>query len=101
MSDMECPYCGAGQEVCHDDGAGYAEAELHQHQCSECEKYFVFNTSISFYYDPKKADCLNDGQHTFKATTTIPIEYTRMECTQCDERRDPTEDEMKEIMRKD
>ena len=29
MSDMQCPYCGADQEVCHDDGAGYSEDERH------------------------------------------------------------------------
>ena len=36
MADMACPYCGSEQEVCHDDGAGYAEDETHQHTCSSC-----------------------------------------------------------------
>ena len=24
MSDMQCPYCGADQEVCHNDSHGYS-----------------------------------------------------------------------------
>lgn len=34
MGDMQCPYCGADQEVCHDDGAGYSEDTRHEHTCS-------------------------------------------------------------------
>ena len=63
MSDLECPYCGAENEVCHDDGAGYAEDEAHEMECGECEKSFTFQTHISFSYHPEKADCLNDGNH--------------------------------------
>ena len=63
IDDLECPYCGEGQEVCHDDGAGYAEDESHEMQCSDCDKYFTFQTHISFSYFPEKADCLNDAPH--------------------------------------
>ena len=28
-SDIECPYCGKGQDVCHDDGFGNAEDVAH------------------------------------------------------------------------
>lgn len=98
MEDVNCPYCDAEQEINHDDGAGYSEDEVHQQQCSECDKYFTFTTSISYYYNAEKADCLNDGECDFKPTTTAPIEYTKMRCTMCDDERKPTESEMTEIL---
>lgn len=73
MSDIDCPYCGHSQEVCHDDGFGYKEGINHEMECYECEKNFVFQTCISFDYYPEKADCLNDGEHNFKPTVTFPV----------------------------
>lgn len=93
MNDMECPYCEAEQEVCHDDGQGYAEDERHEHQCSECEKTFVFTTSISYDYYPEKADCLNGGEHSLKMSETCPQEYSKMYCEDCDFKRKPTPEE--------
>lgn len=97
MSDIECPYCGHAQEICHDDGFGYEEDVYHEMECYECEKSFVFTTSISFSYTPKKADCLNNGEHDFKPTATFPRRYTKMQCTMCDEKRDCTADEIREV----
>ena len=99
MSDIECPYCGHDQEVCHDDGQGYAEDQTHEMECHECDKTFVFHTSILFLYEPSKADCLNGGEHTYKSTHTCPIKYTKMACSQCDHRRLPTETEMAEVIK--
>lgn len=93
MSDMQCPYCGADQEVCHDDGQGYSEDARHEHECSECEKTFVYTTTISFHYRPKKADCLNEAPHTLKMSRTWPKEYSRMKCEHCDFERQPTAEE--------
>ena len=93
--DLECPYCGAGQEVCHDDGFGYSEDERHEQECSECEKTFVFTTSIHYYYEAEKADCLNGGQHVLAMSATYPREYSKMYCRDCDFRREPTPDEFK------
>ena len=93
MSDMECPYCGADQEVCHDDGHGYAEDVRHEHTCSNCEKTFVFTTYISFDYEPHKADCLNGEPHELKMSSTWPREYSKMRCMNCDYVRKPTDDE--------
>ncbi len=93
MSDMECPYCEAEQEVCHDDGAGYAEGERHEHECSECGKSFIFTTSISYHYYPEKADCLNGGAHILAMSATYPREYSTMNCQDCDFRRNPTAEE--------
>lgn len=95
MSDMECPYCGADQEVCHDDGHGYAEGVAHEHTCSQCKKVFVFQTSISFYYEPSKADCLNGGEHALKFARHYPERYSMMRCKDCDYQRKPTPNEFK------
>ncbi|MFM7013126.1 MAG: hypothetical protein ACKO0Z_27980 [Betaproteobacteria bacterium] len=83
MSDMECPYCGAEQGVCHDDGHGYDEGVKHAHTCSKCDKTFVFETFISFYYEPSKADCLNGADHEFLFLKSWPAQYSRMTCKHC------------------
>lgn len=38
MSDLYCPYCDAGLEVCHDDGFGYEEGVAHEMCCKECSE---------------------------------------------------------------
>ena len=85
MRDIECPYCGEDLDVCHDDGAGYDEDELHQMECCHCQKQFCFTASIMYLYKAKKADCLNDGNHDFKVTNTYPRRYAKMECSMCGE----------------
>lgn len=72
MKDVDCPYCGAELEICHDDGFGYSEDELHEMECPECEKYFVFETSIIFSYEARKADCLNGAPHRWVKTVIAP-----------------------------
>ena len=99
MEDIKCPYCEFEQEVNHDDGYGYEENESHQMQCCECDKYFIFSTSVCYYYSPHKADCLNDeSKHDWHPTITYPKECTKMMCIICDEKRKPTEIEFKKIM---
>ncbi len=93
MEDLECPYCEKGIEICHDDGFGYDEGVKHQMECPHCEKSFVFETSISFYYEPSKANCLNDGKHEWILTATAPKEFSQMRCSMCDEKREPTDEE--------
>ena len=95
--DVECPYCGCWQEINHDDGYGYGEDEVYEQECGDCEKTFVFNTSISYYYDAKKADCLNGGEHIYKPSMTYPVRYTKMICRDCDKSRKPTDEEMRVI----
>lgn len=94
MSDMQCPYCRADQNVCHDDGAGYTEGVKHEHECSECGKTFVFETLIILYYEPQKADCLNGSDHELKLSRTFPRQYSKMRCLHCEFERDPTLDEL-------
>lgn len=86
-NDIDCPYCGAGVEINHDDGYGYTEDEKHQKECPECEKTFVFTTAISFHYSPEKADCLNGGGHDYHKTKTYPPEFARLRCSMCDDER--------------
>ena len=85
MNDITCPYCGHEQEVNHDDGFGCTEDITEEMECSECEKSFVFRTSIHFYYSPSKADCLNGSDHKYEKTFTSPVCATKWRCVDCDE----------------
>jgi len=97
--DIDCPYCGKGVDINHDDGRGYEEGVLHSQECNHCGKAFVFTTSISYDYDPSKADCLNGSEHKFTPSHTNPKKYTKMVCTDCDEERKPTEEEWLDILK--
>lgn len=88
-SDINCPYCGEGQDINHDDGYGYEEDEVYTQECGHCEKTFTYTTSISFYYNPKKAPCQNKGVHKWKDIFGVPLEYFygKQYCEYCDEKR--------------
>ena len=50
--DIECPNCKHPQEICHDDGYGYAEDEVYTQSCTSCDYEFRFTTytnPFSFY----------------------------------------------------
>ena len=81
--DIECPYCGAEQDICHDDGYGCEEGKTHQQECSNCEKTFGYATTISFYYEGLELPCANGGEHKWEPTITWPKSYTRMCCKFC------------------
>lgn len=85
MYDVECPYCNAGLEICHDDGEGYEEGLLYQQECCYCDKVFVFRTTITFNYTAERAACLNGGRHNYKKTITFPPEAARLQCVMCEE----------------
>lgn len=95
MTDTNCPYCDKGVDINHDDGYGYEEGVTHQQECGHCNKIFVYGTSISFYYEAGKADCLNGSKHEYKPTHTVPKAYTQMECEICQQRRPLTKEELK------
>ena len=102
MSDLECPYCGAENDVCNDDGAGFDESRLEQMQCSSCEKYFSFSTYIPRpIYTAHLAECLNDGSHQWQFRKSYPKERctARMRCKDCDEERQMTDKEWYEWSR--
>lgn len=83
--DVECPYCGAGQEINHDDGYGFGEDETHEQYCSDCGKTFTYTTSISYYYEAEKAPCKNGGEHAWKPIVGCPPEMFvgRTRCSYC------------------
>lgn len=89
--DIECPYCEKELDINHDDGYGYDENILHQQYCGNCEKTFVFRTSIVFYYEAEKADCLNGGKHNYQLSHTHPKEFSEMVCNMCYGRRELTD----------
>jgi ribosomal protein S27E len=93
VSDVKCPYCEHRQSVCHDDGFGYSEDEAHQLECRNCDKTFVFYTSIHFSYEAYQADCLNGSPHNYERTKTYPPHFARMRCEDCGHERALTYDE--------
>lgn len=101
MNDINCPYCNAELEIDHDEGYGYEEDQIYEQECVECHKYFVYSTSISYYYDAEKADCLNGSEHDWKQTTTYPKEFTKMRCSMCDAERTLTSNEKEAILNAD
>ena len=70
--DVECPYCGAPQDINHDDGYGYEEEKVYEQECGNCHKTFAYQTDIIFFYDVNKADCLNGGEHRWKKKNIFP-----------------------------
>lgn len=85
-NDVECPYCGEGNEINHDDGYGYKEGEVYIQTCLNCDKIFTYTTSISFYYDAQQAPCQNGEDHDYKPMKGYPEEYYagRQRCSWCD-----------------
>lgn len=81
--DVRCPYCSEDLKINHDDGYGYEQDELHQQECSKCLKLFTYTTSLIFFYNAEKADCLNEGEHQYEKTRTIPDEAARLRCSTC------------------
>ena len=99
--DLECPYCEAKLNVCHDDGFGYEEGMRHEMQCSECDKNFVFETSISFDYEPEKAECLNGQPHRPTDSRILNQGYPDyLKCQDCDYEFWGEYDKSKDIYRK-
>ena len=93
-NDLQCPYCGADNEVCHDVSFGYEEDTYHENECSQCKKAFIFTTEIHFSYSAHVADCLNTGNHEYEKTKTFPPEFARLRCKMCgDEKPLPKETE--------
>jgi len=82
--DAECPYCGKGVEICHDDGYGYDEETIYAQECPHCDKEFAYTTSISFHYETYEAPCLNGGEHKWRKVNSWPNFYPgRKRCENC------------------
>ena len=96
MSDVKCPYCDGDIEIDHDDGYGYEEGEIHNQECGKCGKIFAYRTSILFYYDLEKADCLNDEEHKYEKTKTYPPQFARLRCKICGDEK-PIENTLEDL----
>ena len=84
--DVKCPYCGADNEINHDDGKGLDEDVLHRQSCQSCDRTFTFTTSISFYYEAYAAPCIDGNEeHEWEETKTLPRCCRRLECSVCGE----------------
>lgn len=81
--DTECPYCTRAIDICHDDGQGYAEDEIHEQECEHCGKTFVFTTMIHFSYNTKKAPCLNGEEHEYRDSPIYPFYPEAKRCKHC------------------
>lgn len=85
MRDVECPYCEAEQDICHDDGYGYDEGVFHEQECRYCEKTFTFQTMVSYVYEVSRADCLNGGDHELQPVMHVPFQYPDwVKCANCE-----------------
>lgn len=98
MTDIECPYCEVEQEICHDDGYGLAEDEVYEQECGICEQVFAYTTTIHLHHEARRAPCLNGAPHRYRPTTTVPREFTKMECEDCGHRRPCTDEELATVM---
>jgi len=78
MNDVKCPYCGEGVNICHDDGVGCGDGELHHQWCKHCEKTFACVTTISYSYDVTPALCIDDEN--------VPHQYNQWGWCDCGER---------------
>jgi hypothetical protein len=78
-----CPYCDAEVEINHDDGYGYEEGDIHQQECGNCGKNFIYLTTIRINHELHQADCLNGAEHNYNKTHTIPEKFSRVVCKYC------------------
>ena len=77
MSDVNCPKCGAGNVINHNDGYGYEEDREHEQRCYECNCKFKFTTSISYHYE-----VFCSGQHELERCP--PPHSDLWECKKCE-----------------
>lgn len=87
--DVKCPYCGADNEICHDDGQCYDEGVLHWQGCTACGKTYAYETSIDVSHEAFAAPCIDgDAEHSWEETDTIPRCFRRLRCSVCGEEKE-------------
>ena len=85
MSDVTCPYCGAEQEINHDDGYGYEEGEEFEQECGSCEETFRLTTTIWFHYD---VECQEEDHDMSPVGKKFPNFFGCSRCSFVELRRD-------------
>ena len=89
MAKIECPYCAHVYELCTDDGRMSDTDVTHQEQCVNCQKWFTFQTEITYSHYCSTADCLNGDKHVLKfENTNFTSETLLFHCKTCDNRFD-------------
>jgi hypothetical protein len=89
---MECPYCGVENTVDYGDIYGEGQYEF---DCVMCKKTFVGYLSYLPCWDPKKADCLNGGDHDWgKGMSVGRVVEKYDECKVCGEKRNIVTEEI-------
>ena len=89
MAKIECPYCAHVYELSTDDGRVSDTDVTHQEQCVNCQKWFTFQTEITYSYYCSTADCLNGDKHLLKfENTNFTSETLLFHCKTCDNRFD-------------
>ena len=84
-NDVNCPYCGHGQDICNDDGFGCEPDVRYEEECAACGKTFQFFPSYTVYYNAYKADCLNGGDHDYSGVSyRMPMAPDMRVCSTCD-----------------
>lgn len=66
MAQIECPYCRHVYELSTDEGFGTETDTTHHEQCVLCDKWFTFQTEVTYSHNSSVADCLNDAKHTLQ-----------------------------------
>ena len=96
MREINCPYCRAEVLIDPTDIGEISEDYLYEHECSACEKNFVYTIRIRHTYEAFQADCLNGADHDYQLSNTFPRELCDMVCTICDTHRQLTDEERKD-----
>jgi DNA-directed RNA polymerase subunit RPC12/RpoP len=88
---VECPYCGLDFEVNTDDGRHYQDGESLEEECPHCDMMVMVSSSVSWYREASKADCLNGiSDHDWTEWSKHwPVEentkwYARRRCNDCE-----------------
>lgn len=80
MDKLECPYCEV--ELGNEE---QEPNEVHERECDNCGKNFVYTIEYDPNYSASKADCLNDGEHDYQPIHGYPKEFyeNRRRCSMC------------------
>ena len=62
MSITRCPYCNKEVDI---DLTAIDVEEVQEQECPHCDKTFAFTCEVSVDIYPRKADCLNGGEHNY------------------------------------
>lgn len=81
FDEIQCPYCQETREA-HDE-----DFYLQENRCYECNKNFIVDRTALIVLTCKRADCLNEGGHTWedyiKTKQDKELYFLNRECLVC------------------